>query len=791
MPFMVGTSFTCGSDFEAAGGSHADLNNFVIRINNSKYFQEEEVSKAKQYGKPLPSDLLKYVQLTCSKGGKMKKKKQPSVDLLQGDDEFVSKKTKQSRNRKSENCGCTWAVSGSWHFDNACFKIVSVNLQHSGGCDPTPGQQRVMLRKKTRGKVERLAPAVLNSVREMMEDNFPLAIIRKRIRNKIPVTLLTDAVYFRNLKLKFERQKKKGLVPTLPESQIVEHQVQHEDTSVLESVSVASATRALIAPTLAYEGVKIIYILQKLKADVPGFEYRLFIDDATKQLAGWVYMTPRQRAALKKCGQVWFVDSKAKGTNLHNFPFFAPALINQDGKHEVFSYGCVCAAGNAAVEWVLRSIVDMCPESVHVCKTMFTDDAISTETVQAAVPKATHLLCAFHIIDLNITKMANKCKYAHAERLRTILWSKVAHARCVTDLQQTVRALEDLRVPKPVAASLRYWFGKIEQWGGPYIRNHFTLNFNGNTMGEVSFSAVMKWVTTPDHFEQLFFDLQERERTVALVRQKQADDELMSIVGLPSDRPEIKQARNFFSSHAVRLFEAQLYAVECYNLLEIAVQSPAENRRFQIFIPNQKSVPRQVAVAGQGAILFCDCLMYSTCGITCAHCLVVFKFLNCGLFDRSFFHPRWARVTQVEFDTSITAYKPTISHPTIAGECPEQNLPGSPDLDFPDFLDEGADTHDTMIANNIDAQQQHQDPDIQAEVIPSQLVLPLIDNSPSKHPPKHNRYTPRKTSSMQPSYASLMKTCEEVCRYCINVAPHSFTLSRHCHMKHIHILFVF
>ena len=212
MPFMVGTSFTCGSDFEAADGSHADLNNFVIRINNSKYFQEEELSiaKAKQYGKPLPSDLLKYVQLTCSKGGKMKKKKQPSVDLLQGDDEFVSKKTKQSRNRKSENCGCTWAVSGSWHFDNACFKIVSVNLQHSGGCDPTPGQQRVMLRKKTRGKVERLAPAVLNSVREMMEDNFPLAIIRKRIRNKIPVTLLTDAVYFRNLKLKFERQKKRA-----------------------------------------------------------------------------------------------------------------------------------------------------------------------------------------------------------------------------------------------------------------------------------------------------------------------------------------------------------------------------------------------------------------------------------------------------------------------------------------------------------------------------------------------------------------------------------------------------
>ena len=102
---------------------------------------------------------------------------------------------------------------------------------------------------------------------------------------------------------------------------------------------------------------------------------------------------------------------------------------------------------------------------------MFTDDAISTETVQAAVPKATHLLCAFHIIDLNITKVANKCKYAHAERLQTILWSKVAHARCVTDLQQTVRVLEDLRVPKPVAASLQYF---------PLLKFMCFVGFNSN-----------------------------------------------------------------------------------------------------------------------------------------------------------------------------------------------------------------------------------------------------------------------------------------------------------------------
>ena len=85
---------------------------------------------------------------------------------------------------------------------------------------------------------------------------------------------------------------------------------------------------------------------------------------------------------------------------------------------------------------------------------------------------------------------------------------------------RTLRALEDLRVPKPLAVCYRKWFGNIDQRARPYIRKHITVNLNGNTMSEVSFSAVMKWVTVHDHFEQLFLDLQERERTLTLMRQK-------------------------------------------------------------------------------------------------------------------------------------------------------------------------------------------------------------------------------------------------------------------------------
>ena len=67
------------------------------------------------------------------------------------------------------------------------------------------------------------------------------------------------------------------------------------------------------------------------------------------------------------------------------------------------------------MEWVLRSFVDMFAVSVEVCRTIFTDDAVSDETISCVFPNSVHLLCAFHIIDLNVYKVAKKCKYRHAE----------------------------------------------------------------------------------------------------------------------------------------------------------------------------------------------------------------------------------------------------------------------------------------------------------------------------------------------------------------------------------------
>ena len=188
------------------------------------------------------------------------------------------------------------------------------------------------------------------------------------------------------------------------------------------------------------------------------------------------------------------------------------------------------------------------------------------------------------------------------------------------------------------------------------------------------------------------------------------------------------------------------------------MQSQVEAERYQVFIPQQKSVSREVAVAREGGALFCDCLMHNTCGITCAHSLVVLKHLKQRLFHRNFFHSRWDRVTQVEFDTSVTGYKPQILHPSIIGEFPS-NAPECSEL--ADFEAESDSAH--VEEPDIDLPTHHaQEHD--AQVVPPQLGGSIVDNNPSKNAPLHNRYVPQHTS-VQPSYSSLMKRCQELCRY--------------------------
>ena len=71
---------------------------------------------------------------------------------------------------------------------------------------------------------------------------------------------------------------------------------------------------------LRLQGLPVLNLLQKLQREVPGFMFE-YVVDRENQLAGWCYMTPRQRASLEDNGDVLFFDTNAKGTNKYGMPF--------------------------------------------------------------------------------------------------------------------------------------------------------------------------------------------------------------------------------------------------------------------------------------------------------------------------------------------------------------------------------------------------------------------------------------------------------------------------------------
>ena len=72
-----------------------------------------------------------------------------------------------------------------------------------------------------------------------------------------------------------------------------------------------------------------------------------YVIDTDNQVAGWCYMTPRQRASLEDNGDALFFDTNAKGTNKYGMPFFVSAVMNQDNKHDIVLYRYCC------VKWCL------------------------------------------------------------------------------------------------------------------------------------------------------------------------------------------------------------------------------------------------------------------------------------------------------------------------------------------------------------------------------------------------------------------------------------------------------
>ena len=416
---------------------------------------------------------------------------------------------------------------------------------------------------------------------------------------------------------------------------------------VEHAITIPHVMRSIVQPVLRMEGLPVLNILKSLKEKVPGFVYD-YVIDKEGQLAGWCYMTPRQRAALEDSGHVIFCDFQAKATNKYGWPYFSPSVCNADNKNEVVMYGCCVSQSSEACAWVMQCLVKFVPPIVKICETLFTDDGLSEHVVGFYFPSTTHLICCFHVIDLDIFIVAKKVKYVHTEELRRNLWSKVIYCRTREAGDLYMRGLLERPMPIALKQRLQYWYSKFHKWG--YIRHTFTAGFKGNTMGEVPFAAIRHWLTRVDDFRLLLEDLMERERTIHLARNLAASHSFMKWYAKPTDTKEVQLARDIFSDHCCKLYNKQLSLMPQYSISR--TDDEGDSHVWVVRLENSDaSAPlmRRVVWPSGNEFPGCDDGYHTCSGIPCAcvHILVLFRFLGKPLFHASYFHPHWARQTSV------------------------------------------------------------------------------------------------------------------------------------------------
>ena len=109
-----------------------------------------------------------------------------------------------------------------------------------------------------------------------------------------------------------------------------------------------------------------------LRQQVKGYDSRI-TTDSERRFTATSWQTGRMRTRLRRDGIFIFIDDSRSGINTCGFCFWNVVVVDQDGKVHTVLGAMTMHASNAAVHWVLSSMVDMCPEAVEIVQGVLSD----------------------------------------------------------------------------------------------------------------------------------------------------------------------------------------------------------------------------------------------------------------------------------------------------------------------------------------------------------------------------------------------------------------------------------
>ena len=321
----------------------------MYSVNNGYELQRSKSSK-KDRANPTT-----YYKWQCSRAGKPSNK---------------GTGARPSRTSLKVDCGCyanachPMKTDGSGR-DNTVVEIIGIDLRHTNGCTGDNELVNKSIRKR-RGR--NYSDVGLNHLKiEVKAGRYTTHDVKSWLNDQG----MKDATLREATNLRYR------LMKDMP---VKGYEFDKEDSAELGAMEDYLFNEDLAREVMAgaKESVDNLRIVHKgLKYQVKGYDYRI-TTDSENRFSGTVWMTGRMRARLRRYGIFLFLDDSRSGINSSGFCFWNVVVINEEGKVYTVMGAMTMGASNEAVEWLLKMMVEMCPEVADICIGTMSDLGKST-----------------------------------------------------------------------------------------------------------------------------------------------------------------------------------------------------------------------------------------------------------------------------------------------------------------------------------------------------------------------------------------------------------------------------
>lgn len=319
---------------------------------------------------------------------------------------------KKCRNRgPSKRLGCKWRISaridsGDWLqyleqrkqdplgaeslTTNILLTVVSVLANHTGGCSPTVETFLISQTSKT----PVLVPSQISHVADVIDllggASSASTFLNNYIVKHFNRRLTSQQIYNMLTRIHSWRWGWSSMIETNGGSEILLEKFYSE-------LPESTLPNFLQYVKMSDHQLPIDTLMQLLKSRIQGLDYRIGVNSADNSLEAIVLMTHRQRRRAIIYGEMISIDA-TYNRSTDRFQILMPCIITEHGNIFPIAYVLSKKDGNNNYSWLLKSIIEMCPEWKDVCKCVLSDQGFSHEVAEQEIGPGTRtIICFFHM----------------------------------------------------------------------------------------------------------------------------------------------------------------------------------------------------------------------------------------------------------------------------------------------------------------------------------------------------------------------------------------------------------